>query len=121
MKRLLMILLMMCIGTTLLAKPQVGPSVSLAWDAVQDSLLSGYNVYRSNTSGMYGSTPINTGLITTTTYTDTTVMRGQTYFYVVTAIASDKLESDKSNEVMVSLPKGKTNTPQNLRVVVVLP
>jgi fibronectin type 3 domain-containing protein len=46
---------------------------------------TGYNVYRSSTSGTgYGKIASTT---TALTYTDSTVLKGQTWYYVVTAYA----------------------------------
>ena len=59
---------------------------------------SGYNVYRSLTSGG-PYTKIATGL-TNTSYTDTGLTNGTTYYYVVTATAgAGAFESANSNEI----------------------
>ena len=43
------------------------PSARLAWDPNQESYLAGYNVYRSEQSGVFTSLPINgTALVTRT-------------------------------------------------------
>jgi Abnormal spindle-like microcephaly-assoc'd, ASPM-SPD-2-Hydin len=77
-------------------------SVSLSWVASTSSVV-GYNIYRGSVSGgpytVLNSTP-NAGL----TYTDMTVLAGQTYFYVVTAVSSTGMESVVSNEVAVTIP-----------------
>jgi fibronectin type 3 domain-containing protein len=57
--------------------------VNLAWTAPTGAV--SYDVYRGTTSGGEGTTPIATG-VTTTTYADTTVTNGTTYYYTVTAI-----------------------------------
>jgi fibronectin type 3 domain-containing protein len=63
----------------------------------------GYNVYRGSVSGgpytLLNSTP-NGNL----SYTDTTVVGGQTYFYVVTAVDASGNESVVSNEATVVIP-----------------
>src|ERR1019366_9167387 len=60
----------------------VAHSVTLSWTA-STSTVSGYNAYRSSvSSGPY--TKLNSALITTTQYTASTVVAGQTYFYMVT-------------------------------------
>ena len=70
-------------------------SVSLTWMA-SPSTTVGYNVYRGTTSGGPYA-PI--GSAATTSFTDTTVTSGTTYYYVVTAVGPNSLESVFSNEV----------------------
>jgi fibronectin type 3 domain-containing protein len=41
---------------------------------------------------------------TDTTYTDTTVTAGQTYFYVAKAVDANDVESGPSNEVQAVIP-----------------
>ena len=73
--------------------------ISLSWTAPSDnggSAITGYNVYRGTTPGGESSTPIVTG-VTSTTYTDAGLTNGQTYYYKVTAVNSVG-ESAPSNE-----------------------
>jgi hypothetical protein len=59
-----------------------------------------YNVFRSQTSGGYTlSLPI-ASMVAGTTYNDTSVVSGQTYFWEVTAVQ----QSAPSNEVTTSVP-----------------
>jgi len=81
---------------------QIGNSVQLSWTASTTSGVS-YDIFRANTSGGYGSTPLNPSPIAGTTYTDTTVASGQTYFYVATAVDGAGSSPD-SNEVSVTIP-----------------
>jgi fibronectin type 3 domain-containing protein len=60
-------------------------------------------VYRSAISGG-PYTKLNSGLIAATTYVDTTVQSGQTYFYVVTSVDSSNVESADSTEVSATIP-----------------
>ncbi|MGA2031633.1 MAG: fibronectin type III domain-containing protein [Thermoguttaceae bacterium] len=72
--------------------PSADPSVSLA-----------YNIYRSTTSGgETGTVPIATGL-TSTSFSDNTVLAGTTYYYEVTAVDAGG-ESGPSNEANSSHP-----------------
>ena len=82
-----------------------GPSVRLAWQAVPDADVAGYRVYRSTTAGR-GHTPLTAAPQTGTTYVDTDVRPGQTYFYVVTAVDRSKRanESVPSAEVSATVP-----------------
>ena len=79
--------------------PQV--SVSLSWNASTSSV-SGYNVYRGTTSGVY--TKINTALDPMTTYTDSTVSSGKTYYYAATSVDSSGQESTYSAPIQVAIP-----------------
>jgi hypothetical protein len=60
-------------------------SVSLSWGASQGA--TSYNVYRGTTSGGEGSTAYATG-ISGTSYTDTNVSAGTTYYYTIVAVDS---------------------------------
>jgi fibronectin type 3 domain-containing protein len=82
-----------------------GPTVRLAWEAVPDADLAGYLVYRSSTAGR-GHTRLIAAPQGATTYVDSDVRPGQTYFYVVTAVDRSKRanESVPSQEVSAALP-----------------
>jgi hypothetical protein len=77
-------------------------SVALNWNA-SSSTVSGYNVYRSTTSGT-GYNKVNTALVAALTYSDTTVVNGTTYYYVTTAVDSSGNESTYSNEAAAPIP-----------------
>jgi fibronectin type 3 domain-containing protein len=77
-------------------------TVSLSWTA-STSTVSGYNVYRSTTSGS-GYIKINSSLVTSLTYTDSTVTSGITYYYVTTAVDSGGNESTYSNQATAVIP-----------------
>ena len=77
-------------------------SADLTWDASKDPVI-GYNVYRGNTKGGPYS-KINGVLDASTSYTDSTVKGGATYYYVATAVNADNQESGHSNEVSVTIP-----------------
>jgi len=78
------------------------PQVALTWGESSTSV-SGYNVYRSPvTGGPY--TKINPSLVPVMSYTDQTVAAGNTYYYVVTSVGTDNLESVYSPQVEASVP-----------------
>jgi fibronectin type 3 domain-containing protein len=78
--------------------------VVLNWTASVTSGVVGYDVYRGTASGG-PYVQINSGNVTATTYTDLTVIAGQTYYYVVTSIASDdSTQSVNSNECHSTIP-----------------
>ncbi|HET7106132.1 MAG TPA: choice-of-anchor D domain-containing protein [Candidatus Acidoferrum sp.] len=77
-------------------------SVSLTWNA-STSTVSGYNVYRSLTSGS-GYTKVNPGLVSSVNYTDASVANTTTYYYVTTAVDANGNESNNSNEAVAVIP-----------------
>lgn len=80
----------------------VSHSVTLTWTA-STSVVSGYNVYRSAVSGG-PYTKLTSTLLVATTYVDTAVLTGQTYFYVATSVDSSGVESADSMEVSATIP-----------------
>ncbi len=80
----------------------VSHSVTLSWSP-STSVVVGYNVYRGTQSGG-PYTKLTSSPIPTSTYTDSTVQAGQTYFYVVTAVDSNNVESPPSNQVSATIP-----------------
>jgi beta-galactosidase len=80
----------------------VSHSVTLTWSPSTSSV-TGYNVYRSSASG--GSyAKLNSTVVTTTSYDDSAVQAGQTYYYVVTSVDSSNVESAYSSPVSASVP-----------------
>ena len=77
--------------------------VQLSWGASSSSGITGYNVYRGGVSGG-PYTKINSALVVGTTYSDSSVQAGKTYFYVTTALNGSGTESAYSNEVQVTVP-----------------
>lgn len=77
-------------------------NVGLSWTA-STSTVVGYNVYRGSQSG--GPYVALTGAAdASTTYTDSSVQAGQTYYYVVTAIDGSGNESVYSNQAQAVVP-----------------
>ena len=77
--------------------------VALNWNPSISSGIFGYNVYRgTGPGGPY--TKVNSQVIASTSYTDTAIQSGQTYYYVVTAMDSGSQESVYSNEVAAPIP-----------------
>src|SRR5437879_5655514 len=81
--------------------PPTTHSATLNWDA-STSAVVGYNVYRATQAGG-PYTRLNSSLIEPTSYTDSTVQADQTYFYVVTAVDANGVESVASNEIQVAV------------------
>ena len=77
-------------------------SATLTWNASTSSVV-GYHAYRGTTSGG-PYTKLTSSATASPTYTDSTVQSGQTYYYVVTAVASSGTESVNSNETQAIIP-----------------
>ena len=80
----------------------VSHSVTVTWSDAASSI-SGYNVYRSPQSGT-GYVKLNSSFVASTTYTDSSVSGGQTYYYVVTAVNTSGVESSYSAQVTAVVP-----------------
>lgn len=71
--------------------------------AANSSNVAGFNVYRSSIStGPYSK--LNSPLVTSTTYTDSTVLANHTYFYVGTSVDSAGNETAYSSQVSATVP-----------------
>lgn len=77
-------------------------SVLLQWTASTTAGVT-YNVFRGTSSGGEGTSPVNSSAISGTTYTDTNVTSGQSYFYTVEAVDSGG-SSTASNEAQANIP-----------------
>ena len=77
-------------------------SVTLSWTPSSSSF-GGFNVYRGTISGG-PYTKVNAALTSTTSYADTSVASGQTYYYVATEVDSTGMESSYSNEASAVIP-----------------
>jgi Protein of unknown function (DUF1573)/Immunoglobulin I-set domain len=80
----------------------VNHSVTFSWIPSTSSVI-GYNAYSSKTSGG-PYTKLTSAPVSTTTYTDTTVQSGQTYYYVVTSVNSSNVESVYSGQTTATIP-----------------
>jgi fibronectin type 3 domain-containing protein len=76
--------------------------VSLDWTPGSSSF-AGFNVYRGSLSGG-PYTKVNSVLISTTSFIDTSVASGQTYHYVATEVDSTGAESPYSSETSAGIP-----------------
>jgi hypothetical protein len=79
--------------------------VILTWDASISSGLVGYKIYRRTTSGRENWKVLNSIPIKDNTFVDgNDVVAGDTYHYVVKAVALDGSQSADSNEASVTVP-----------------
>jgi predicted phage tail protein len=77
--------------------------VSLVWRPSASSKVAGYNVYRgAKSGGPY--VRLNSALDSTTSFTDSSVQAGSTYYYVTAAVNKSGKESHYSNQVQVVIP-----------------
>ena len=78
-------------------------SVGLTWDA-STSTVSGYNVYRSTTSGS-GYIKVNSSLVGSLNFSDASVQSSTTYYYVTTAVDSSGNERPTRTRRKPSFPE----------------
>ena len=79
--------------------------VILSWTASTTPGVVGYDVYRGTTSGGPYPTQLNSTPVNGTTYCDATAQAGQTYYYVVTAVASNDItQSADSAQASATVP-----------------
>lgn len=84
-------------------------SIAISWTPSPPPI-SGYNIRRGTASGNEGSIPINVNLVTTSSYTDNTVVAGHIYSYAVSAVYNG-VESLNSIDI-VSQPVPFPASPQ---------
>jgi hypothetical protein len=80
----------------------VNHSVALSWSP-STSTVAGYNTYSSQVSGG-PYTKLTSAPVAATAYTDSNVTAGQTYYFVVTSVDSNNMESAYSAEVSALIP-----------------
>ena len=76
--------------------------VSLSW-AASTSQVVGYYVYRGTQSGGPYS-QVNSVAVAVTSFADESVSAGRTYYYVVTAVDTDDVQSAYSNQATAVIP-----------------
>ena len=92
-------------GTQALSLSGVGShDVILSWTASGRGGIVAYDVYRGTTSGGESSIPLNPTPINGTLYVDESVVAGATYYYVITAVASNRVQSAASAETEATVP-----------------
>jgi hypothetical protein len=77
--------------------PGTNGNLVISWDPNTESDLAGYRIYRSNSSGS-GYVLVGTVDKAVTSFTDTGLENGKTYYYVITALDSSGNESPHSDE-----------------------
>jgi len=111
MRLLIVLLLLLALSACSSESTAVTPgqySVLLTWQASveMENPIVGYNVYRSTLSGgPYSKLTSNT--VNALEFSDTAVSDGTTYYYVVTAVDSQGVESGFSNQISAITPEGQ--------------
>jgi pimeloyl-ACP methyl ester carboxylesterase len=82
-------------------------AVEVSWTLYEHPIIAGYNVYRSQESGNYSDTP-HAQVGRSSSYTDTDVVPGQQYFYVVRSRDTGGNEHAASDEVSAMLEGAPT-------------
>jgi len=93
-----------------------GGSVTVTWTlSAQDAELTEYRIYRTETQGDYGDSPLGTAKPGQTSFVDNTATKGREYWYVVRAFTGAN-ESANSNEVgpVKALDNVAPAAPQNV-------
>lgn len=90
-------------GSTTIPLHAVGVhSATVSWNS-SASKVNGYFVYRgTNAGGPYSK--LNLAPVPGTVFVDLSVAPGQTYYYVITALGSDNVESAFSKEASIFVP-----------------
>jgi len=77
--------------------PQTGSSLDLSWANPSDQDFNGVNIYKSMTSGELGS--IISSAFKGTSFSDTGLTKGTTYYYTITAVDMVANESAPSKQI----------------------
>lgn len=80
-----------------------GRTATLSWTASASANVTGYKVYRSIVNGGSYSL-ISASPVAGTSYVDTTIQGGVTYYYVVTAVDANNNESGYSAQTTAVVP-----------------
>ena len=85
-------------------------AVDLSWTAPAGSV-TGYNVYRGTTSGGESITPLNGTLVAGTSFHETSVKPGITYYYDVVAVNNGGVSPASSEALVTTAPDLALNAP----------
>ncbi len=114
--RLIIIALLLVFSSAVAAQPHPSATLNWAWAQGTGDPATGFHVQRAAvTGGPYAT--VGTIPIGTLTFTDTTVVVGLTYYYVVSAYNSAG-DSSKSNEVACVIPFQIPGAPSSLSATV---
>jgi hypothetical protein len=92
------------------ARPGAPVSIDLSWAISPETDVAGYNVYRTDRSGLLGNRQ-NAELLPTPAFRDMNIAPGRTYFYAVTAVDRSGNESIASQPVSAVVPVEAPSQP----------
>jgi hypothetical protein len=96
------------VNATLLGAGVNSHTASLSWTASTSPNVAGYNVYRIASSSPTPPSPpytkVNSSLVPGLSYTDATVLAGQSYYYYATTVDTSNNESAPSNIAQAVVP-----------------
>jgi len=81
---------------------EVGRIVDLSWSINVEADLAGYRIYRSEKQGDRG-TSLQTELLSSPAYRDSSIQAGHVYWYSVTAVDRAGNESEASEQTQADL------------------
>jgi hypothetical protein len=96
--------------------------LKINWDATSDEDIAGFNIYRSTSSGE-GYTKIASVGSSESSFTDSDLEDGKTYYYVITAYDSSESETSDSTEASATTlaePSDETEDSQDLGMIIIL-
>jgi hypothetical protein len=90
-------------ATIIPATPEAPAHVELSWAINSEADLAGYNVYQSDRDDTLGMR-INSEVLPSPTFRDTSVVPGRRYFYRVSAVDNAGNESSPGSTVQIDVP-----------------
>lgn len=109
----LLILLLGMLVSMVNARPATAGSVTLSWQRSPEPFVGGYCVYVGTASRIYDRTNIVLGL-SNTNATVSSLTNGAVWFFAVTAVSTNGIHSDYSEEVSVDWRRPEA--PGGLRI-----
>lgn len=99
---------------------QTGHGITVSWTETNNTdPATGFNVYRGTTTGGESATALNSTPLpaAATTYFDSAVVGGTTYFYTIKAVDSFGILSAASNEASATAVATSPNPPAGVKAV----
>lgn len=107
------------LGAQTVGRSTSNPTVTLAWDITTDPTVGSYNVYMGGQSATYTNV-VTAAPQTVNSVTYSNLVRGVTYFWAATCVATNGLESTYSTEVSYTVPN-LPGSPANVKLTVKKP
>ena len=113
LSRIALVLLLPVCAMAWLTPSNPTPQIELLWNPSPDADVVGYNVYYGSAGSRMYTNRVSLANVTSVRLTEG-FTRGESYYFAATAVASDGLESNFSNE-LVWRPKLPPGAPGSLR------